>query len=354
MPIARLADADAVAAFVSSYVDYRPLPQPYMLPDSVQPPEQTLELRVGNTLEMALLLCSLLLGQGFDALVVIGYAPADVVQNVQTSQQCPSPAVKRRRGIQRMVQEFLASCSGALTDVAVGPQPGAAAEAMPAAEMPPEQQQDPQPEPEAASDRAGAGAAGSQAVEPTAAAAAAAEAAGAEASLAAEAGAMKNSDAAGGEQGDAATEAALPGGADNAQQQDGVNLKPLADSAAAQHNGGAAPDTACPYRLHAWILLLGQQASVILQLNPPVKSMHCASAHPASSYSFDCIPTRCAACLQVFIDPVCGSSWSIGSCPFLGIESCFNTSNHWASAQCAAILYRDVLRHIGLQFLHCS
>jgi len=109
VPIAGLADVAALAAFVSSYIDYRPLAQPYMLPDHVQCAVATLALRQGSCIDMALLLCSLLLGQGMEAFVVIGYAPADVLHNVQTGQRCPAPAAARRREIQTLVQEFLSS-----------------------------------------------------------------------------------------------------------------------------------------------------------------------------------------------------------------------------------------------------
>ena len=96
--IAELACTEAAAAFVSGYVDYQPLPQPYMMPDSVQRPELTLQRRSGNSLDMALLLCSLLLGQGADAAVVLGYAPPGIVQNVQRDFRCPARAAGQQAG----------------------------------------------------------------------------------------------------------------------------------------------------------------------------------------------------------------------------------------------------------------
>lgn len=120
VPVVSLADTAALAGFVSSYIEYQPLPQPYLMPSGVQLPAETLRTRRGNALEMAVLLASLLLGQGFDAAVVIGYAQQDVISNVQASQQCPAPSVKRRLDIQRQVQAFLAGCSGG--DVAAAAQ----------------------------------------------------------------------------------------------------------------------------------------------------------------------------------------------------------------------------------------
>lgn len=80
------------------------------MPDAVQHPAETLELRSGSCLDTALLLCSMLLGQGADAAVVIGYAPQGIVENVQRSRKCPAPAVQQHRDLQHMVTEFLASC----------------------------------------------------------------------------------------------------------------------------------------------------------------------------------------------------------------------------------------------------
>jgi Transglutaminase-like superfamily len=107
---AELVGAEAAAAFVSAYVDYRPLVQPYVMPDAVQHPAETLKLRSGTCLDTALLLCSILLGQGADAAVVIGYAPPGIVENVQRSRRCPAPAVQQRLDLKHMVTEFLASC----------------------------------------------------------------------------------------------------------------------------------------------------------------------------------------------------------------------------------------------------
>ena len=46
-------------------------------------------LQGGDCFDMCTVLCSLLLGAGFDAYVVTGYAPASVTVNDQTSAVCP-------------------------------------------------------------------------------------------------------------------------------------------------------------------------------------------------------------------------------------------------------------------------
>ena len=46
-------------------------------------------LQGGDCFDMCTVLCSLLLGAGFDAYVVTGYAPTSVTVNDQTSAVCP-------------------------------------------------------------------------------------------------------------------------------------------------------------------------------------------------------------------------------------------------------------------------
>jgi hypothetical protein len=48
---AELVGTEAAAAFVSAYVEYRQLPQPYVMPGAVQHPTETLELRSGTCLD---------------------------------------------------------------------------------------------------------------------------------------------------------------------------------------------------------------------------------------------------------------------------------------------------------------
>jgi hypothetical protein len=48
-----------------------------------------LKARKGNSFEMATLLCSLLIGFGFPAMVVSGYATREVTTNDQRRVKCP-------------------------------------------------------------------------------------------------------------------------------------------------------------------------------------------------------------------------------------------------------------------------
>lgn len=61
------------------------LPQPTRL----NSPEMVLKSRSGNSFEMATLLCSVLIGFGFPAMVVSGYATREVTRNDQRRVKCP-------------------------------------------------------------------------------------------------------------------------------------------------------------------------------------------------------------------------------------------------------------------------
>lgn len=52
-------------------------------------PEMLLKRRKGNSFEMATLLCSLLTGTGFAAMIVSGYATREVTNNDQRRVECP-------------------------------------------------------------------------------------------------------------------------------------------------------------------------------------------------------------------------------------------------------------------------
>lgn len=258
VPIACLADA-ALAAFVSSYIDYRPLAQPYMLPDRVQCAAATLALRQGSCIDMALLLCSLLLGQGMEAFVVIGYAPADVLHNVQTGQRCRGPAAARRREIQKLVQEFLSSfehrgqtlespMQGALRHAAA-PEAGAgaadgqaAAESTAKAGAPAVTEATPAPETVAA---VTAGTASDVLQLPAAGSESAGDAAGRVGSADKEA---AHSDAVGGDSGNGAEGRLLASTQAVVAEADGA--------AAAELQSSSSPTKgACPYHLNAWVLV---------------------------------------------------------------------------------------------------
>ncbi|KAG2491059.1 hypothetical protein HYH03_010505 [Edaphochlamys debaryana] len=78
-----LYDLDGAAQFVADFLAYEPLEDPLHPPDTLPSPMSILDWRAGDSFDLATVLASMLLGVGFNAFVVLGYAPGAVVQNDQ-------------------------------------------------------------------------------------------------------------------------------------------------------------------------------------------------------------------------------------------------------------------------------
>lgn len=78
------------ASFVADFIEYEPLEVPTAMPNRLISPDILLKRRKGNSFEIATLLCSLLIGTGFTAYVVSGYASREVAQNDQRRVLCPN------------------------------------------------------------------------------------------------------------------------------------------------------------------------------------------------------------------------------------------------------------------------
>ena len=77
------------AVFLAGYMIYEPL-DPQTEPPKVLPsPCQSLKWHTGDSFDMAMILCSVLIGNGYDAYVVHGYAPKYITLHDQTRTQCP-------------------------------------------------------------------------------------------------------------------------------------------------------------------------------------------------------------------------------------------------------------------------
>lgn len=79
----------ACASFVADHILYEPLQHPTKIPTRLYSPEMVLKSRHGNSFEMATLLCSILIGFGFPAMVVSGYATREMTMNDQRRVKCP-------------------------------------------------------------------------------------------------------------------------------------------------------------------------------------------------------------------------------------------------------------------------
>ncbi|KXZ51889.1 hypothetical protein GPECTOR_11g323 [Gonium pectorale] len=83
-----LYDLDGAAQFVADFLSYEPLEDPLHPPDTLPSPMSVLDWRAGDSFDLATVLASLLIGVGFNAFVVMGYAPYAVVQNDQRNTVC--------------------------------------------------------------------------------------------------------------------------------------------------------------------------------------------------------------------------------------------------------------------------
>lgn len=68
-------------------------------PDRILSPSTVLKRQKGNCFEYSMLLCSLLLGAGYDAYVVSGYATQDVCLADEARQVCPFLQKKEEVGL---------------------------------------------------------------------------------------------------------------------------------------------------------------------------------------------------------------------------------------------------------------
>ncbi|NXS34201.1 DRC7 protein, partial [Pomatostomus ruficeps] len=77
------------ASFVSDYLIMEPLKCPITPPSSLYSPTTILKYQRGNCFDFTVLLCSLLIGAGYDAYCVHGYATLEMCSLDQTQELCP-------------------------------------------------------------------------------------------------------------------------------------------------------------------------------------------------------------------------------------------------------------------------
>lgn len=89
LPYSELYDYMECASFLAGFIHYEPL-DPIVSPPSLLPsPNVTLQQHTGDSYDMAVLLCSFLLGAGYNAYVVNGYAPRTIAHRDQSKAQAP-------------------------------------------------------------------------------------------------------------------------------------------------------------------------------------------------------------------------------------------------------------------------
>eukprot|EP00803_Ostreobium_quekettii_P006145 evm.model.scf_58.17 EVM.evm.TU.scf_58.17 scf_58:148652-165934(+) len=89
LPFTELYELDGILGFVADFLQYEPLEDPLHPPAHLASQMSVLQWHAGDSFDIATVLCSLLLGVGYDAYVVAGYAPRSVVLNDQTNVEYP-------------------------------------------------------------------------------------------------------------------------------------------------------------------------------------------------------------------------------------------------------------------------
>nr|XP_060644219.1 dynein regulatory complex subunit 7 [Anolis sagrei ordinatus] len=80
---------DGCARFVSDYLTMEPLPSPIAPPSYLYSPTTILRYQRGNCFDFSVLLCSLLIGAGYDAYCVNGYATREICMMDESREVCP-------------------------------------------------------------------------------------------------------------------------------------------------------------------------------------------------------------------------------------------------------------------------
>ncbi|NXU27945.1 DRC7 protein, partial [Thalassarche chlororhynchos] len=89
LPYTELYHWDGCASFVSDYLTMEPLKSPITPPSSLYSPTTILKYQRGNCFDFSMLLCSMLIGAGYDAYCVHGYATREICTLDETLELCP-------------------------------------------------------------------------------------------------------------------------------------------------------------------------------------------------------------------------------------------------------------------------
>lgn len=103
LPYQELYDYDGCAEFVADYITFEPLDPAVDLPKTMLSPTTVLRRQRGNCFEMSTMLCSLLLGAGYDAYVVCGYATREMTLCDETREICP--LMKKKNEVKKEEKE---------------------------------------------------------------------------------------------------------------------------------------------------------------------------------------------------------------------------------------------------------
>src|SRR5690606_19189873 len=75
VPYPELYDYKKCAAFISEFIEYEELKPPNEFPRYLPAPDNVLLWQIGDCFDMSIVLCSILIGAGYNAFIVYGKAP---------------------------------------------------------------------------------------------------------------------------------------------------------------------------------------------------------------------------------------------------------------------------------------
>jgi hypothetical protein len=105
LPYPQLLSLEGIVNFVSDSLDPHTVDDPTSFPETLSPPSQALAAQEGNPFDAAVLLVSLLLGAGFDALALVGYADRQLTECDQSRLPCPSRFLTHTAAIAGLCEE---------------------------------------------------------------------------------------------------------------------------------------------------------------------------------------------------------------------------------------------------------
>ena len=80
---------DSCAEFISKFMIYEELDPPDQFPTVIPSPSNALEWQKGDCFDFSIVLCSLLIGVGYDAYCVFGNAPREITSKNEALLECP-------------------------------------------------------------------------------------------------------------------------------------------------------------------------------------------------------------------------------------------------------------------------
>lgn len=89
MPYTELYEWEKCSKFVADYLEYEELFEPDKFPEVIPSPANVLTWQKGDCFDIAIVLCSLLIGGGYDAYVVYGTAPRRITAKDESLMDCP-------------------------------------------------------------------------------------------------------------------------------------------------------------------------------------------------------------------------------------------------------------------------